>query len=204
MKAHRVVSQELDLPKGVPMPAMPVWERAQQEEQPPQAVAPALAMSARDPVRLYPPLRGEVQRLRHREMRPPLKTTGLLELVMGAIPAPAMLTRENPRHRNQLFECQLMPRSSDRLIRRAADHLMEDQVQVSHEVEAETATHHRRHRVLPQEAARVILLEHQVTLLRAGTLLEMAPNKRRKRRKRKEARLRTRQTHHIHDEGSVK
>ena len=48
MKAHRVVSQELDLPKGVPMPAMPVWERAQLEEQPPQAVAPALAMSAWD------------------------------------------------------------------------------------------------------------------------------------------------------------
>ena len=183
------------------MPAMPVWERARLEEQPPQAVAPALAMSARDPVRLYPPLRGEVQRLRHREMRPPLKTTGLLELVMGAMPAPAMLTRESLRHQNQLFECQLMLRSSDQ---RAAGHPMVDQAQVPQEVEAETATHHRRHRALPQEAARVIQVEHQVTLLRAGILLEMAPNKRRKRRKRKEARLRTRQTHHIHDEGSVK
>ena len=135
------------------MPAMPVWERARPEKQLLQVVAPALAMPVRDPASLDPPLQGQVQRLRHQEMRPPPTTTGLTEPIQRAPPAPAMLTRESLRHQNQLFECQLMLRSSDR---RAAGHPMVDQAQEPQEVEAETATHHRRHRALPQEAARAI------------------------------------------------
>ena len=186
------------------MLAMPAWDRPRLEEQRRRVVAPALAMPVRDPASLDPPLRGGIQQFRHQETRPPPTTTGLPEPIQRAPPAPAMLTRGDPRHQGRLFKCQSMPRSSVRLLRRAADHLMEDQAQAPLELKAETANHHRTHRVPPRGEARVAKVEHQMILRQAGILLEMVPNKRRKRRKRKEARLRTRQTHHIRDEGSVK
>ena len=99
------------------------------------------------------------------------------------IPVPAMLARVIPLCRNQPFECQPMPRSSDQLTRRAEDHPVEDRAQMPLQPEEETEIHRLSHRAPPHEAVREGPGGHQKILLQVAIQPEMRIVRKRKRRR---------------------